>query len=832
MSADPRELLTAYADGQLDPERQAAVEQAMAASPALQAELHDIRAMQAAVRALPAAPVALRDPVRENLLRQAEQGWQRPPRRRTWLRRMLPYALAAGFVLVVGGLVLPAGMAVRHASAEQLTNAVGTTSAADSSRADEPQSTVSRVPAAPFPTVVEALKADGPMGGTRQSTGQLAESEMGASVAKGSERAREEADGLAVRDRGYTFLSAGQGRRTSPMRQGYASEKKERASNLSADLPAAEPQVDELLTSIVTAAAKPIQSKSKQDKDALLPQFPTQSPVMLAMQLANIAPAPLLTADPELRLRNIAEQYQLPLSIPDMPLQRLLAGRALPTAPGLSAGEQVLMLANRAGVQVVLANGRLGMQAPVALDPTDRLGLEPAAFASAWGTPPMAIVAQDPQLTFALDADTASFDRARSDLAAGRLPDPAGIRPEHFVNAVPADYPTPTGSEAFALYAEAGPSLFARGPVAGRSALVAVGVVGRAANADERKALRLVIALDASGSMARSGALDRARIALDGLIGKLTASDRVAVVAYGEQARVVLQATAGSDSERLRAALHTIETAGATNTAEGLALACQLAREMAEPGTALRVVLVTDGAAIAGAEEGAARTRVATLRAVGGSLLVLGVGEQAADTRALDGLVVAGDGQQVHLGSDADARRAVDGALLPARLMVLARDAKAQVTWNPERVTHARLVGYERRRLSHDAFRDDRVDAGELPSTTVVTALFEVILVDGGSGPLGTAAVRYLDTRLDTVRELACPMPGSILQPVASPRLRALACAAELAEQLRGSWWANVRPTAFSAIASACADARPLGDELARMATQAAALRPSAEAHP
>lgn len=830
MSRDPAGLLTAYADGQLDDAERLVVEAALAADADLRNQLEVIRSTQSALRDLPAAPAALRDAARERLLARVQHAWRRPRPVVSLTRRILPYAVAASMLLVIGAGLVMSGTVYFLAQQPE-------------SESEVPPVRVTSIPAASGRAEAQSKRDHVVLFGDGQvDVDQLARQDMASAISSLDQpleqaaaayespvaKGREEA--IADKETGsQSFFSAiGAGGGSSGGRRGLEERKRLFTANKMKTLDAKDaPATPPVVTGQV--AIQPVKpNRPVQSRDGLL-DFPSQAPGALANQLANIAPTPLLAADPAMRLRNLAEQYQLPLSLPS---QRFTMEQALPTAPGLSAGEQVVMLANRAGAQVVLANGRITVQAPAVLDPTDRQGLDAQAFAAAWGTPPMAIVAQDARQTFALDADTASFDRARAELDAGRLPDPAGLRPEHFINAVPADYPRPVGQEAFALYAEAGPSLFARGPSASRQAQVAVGVVGRAAAAGERRPLHLVVALDTSGSMARSGALDRARIALYGLVDRLAESDRVAVIAFGERGRVVLPATPGNDARRLREALAAVDTAGATNTTEGLSLAIQVARELAAPGSTLRVVLVTDGAAIAGAEEAEARTRVGALRAAGGSLLVLSVGEQAADTRALDSLVVAGDGQQIHLGSDDDAHRVVDQALLPARLEVLARDAKAQVAWNPERVTHARLVGYEHRRLDHAAFRDDRVDAGELPSATVVTALFEVVLAEGGSGPLGTASVRYFDTRLESVRELACPMPGSILAPQASPRLRTLACAAELAEQLRGSWWANVRPTSFRSIAAACAGLPAPADLLASMANRAEGLRPLTEVHP
>jgi Ca-activated chloride channel family protein len=205
------------------------------------------------------------------------------------------------------------------------------------------------------------------------------------------------------------------------------------------------------------------------------------------------------------------------------------------------------------------------------------------------------------------------------------------------------------------------------------------------------------------------------------------------------------------------------------------------------------VLLATDGAALAGDAAPAAEAAVARWRGLGVSLLVVGCADEQYDGAALERLAQQGDGEHLVAASDQQARELFSGRLLPARLAILARDAKAQVTWNPERVAHARLIGFEQRRLSHEQFRDNTVDAGELAQDAQATALFEIVLHDRGSGQLGTAAVRYHDTRLDRVVELSRQLPGGLVAATASPRLRLFACAAELGEQMQAGWWRNVR---------------------------------------
>ncbi|HYX23975.1 MAG TPA: von Willebrand factor type A domain-containing protein [Thermoanaerobaculia bacterium] len=65
--------------------------------------------------------------------------------------------------------------------------------------------------------------------------------------------------------------------------------------------------------------------------------------------------------------------------------------------------------------------------------------------------------------TFGLHVDTASYEAARRDLLAGRLPDPDSVRVEEWVNAFDYGDPAPARRD-FALRAEGAPPPFAHGP--------------------------------------------------------------------------------------------------------------------------------------------------------------------------------------------------------------------------------------------------------------------------------------------------------------------------------------------------------------------------------
>jgi len=468
-----------------------------------------------------------------------------------------------------------------------------------------------------------------------------------------------------------------------------------------------------------------------------------------------------------------------------------------------SYGQALLAAARRNGLQLRFEDGgcRLHAQA-VPLDPTALYGWDATLFARTFETSPMQEVARSPRLTFALDSDTSSFAMARSRLEHDQLPDPRSIQPEQFINAMPLDYPPATGAATFTLYAEAGPSPFAVGALAPRTALLALGVVTRAPAPDERRPLDLVVAVDCSGSMARPGSLDRIQLALHEMAAQLRADDQLTIVRFSDQAAVALPATAGNQVARIDAAISGLRCGGSTNGAEGLMLAYQLAAEHLQGGSEHRVLFATDGATLQGPAATRVWERLAGYQADGIALMVVGCGGDDRQQRALQDLADHAHGQHVYLASDDQARELARGPLLPGHLQILARDAKVQVTWNPQRVAYARLIGYEQRRLQDADFRRNDVAAGELAHEVQVTALFEIVLTEGSTGPLGAAAVRCFDTRWQAVREQAFPLPGSLLAPLDSPRLELCACAAQLAELLQHGWWSNVRCASWPTLVS------------------------------
>ncbi|MFB7336527.1 von Willebrand factor type A domain-containing protein [Streptomyces adustus] len=385
--------------------------------------------------------------------------------------------------------------------------------------------------------------------------------------------------------------------------------------------------------------------------------------------------------------------------------------------------------------------------------------------------------------TFALDVDTASYGYARRSLAEGRRPDPSTVRPEEFVNSFRQDYERPEGN---------GFSVTVDGARTGGDgwSLVRVGLATRAADpAGERPPAALTFVIDVSGSMEEPGRLDLAQESLGVMTEQLRDDDSVALVTFSDRARTVLPMTRlGGHRERVHRAVDGLEAQESTNLDAGLRTGYATAVEGLRKGATNRVVLISDALANNGdTDPDSILERISTARREHGiTLFGVGVGSEYGDA-LMESLADKGDGHTAYVSNEDDARK-VFCDQLPQNIDLTARDAKAQVAFDPGTVAAFRLVGYDDRRVADDDFRDDRVDGGEVGPGHTVTALYAVRLKDGAGGHLATATVRWLDPATRAPHEESGGLEtGSLARSVwsASPRFQVTATAAYFADALR-----------------------------------------------
>jgi Ca-activated chloride channel homolog len=394
---------------------------------------------------------------------------------------------------------------------------------------------------------------------------------------------------------------------------------------------------------------------------------------------------------------------------------------------------------------------------------------------------------RDNRSTFGLDVDTASYTVARRYIADGNLPDPASVRVEEYVNFFDQGYVAPEQGT-FAIYCDGGPSPF----LAEDEVLLRIGIKAREVARRERADAALTFVIDVSGSMARENRLELVKDSLKLLVSRLRASDSVAIVVFGTDARVALRPTSARDQGEIIAVVESLQPGGSTNAEAGLRLGYEMARAQLREGGINRVVLASDGVANVGLTDAESILRQIRDDAQAGiQLVTVGVGMGNYNDALLEQLADQGDGFYAYIDTIDEAERLfVEG--LTATLQSVALDARVQVEFDPAVVESYRLIGFENRAINDKDFRSSRVEAGAIGSGHSVTALYALRLSRESSDRdrIGTISLRWIDpdsnqasevTRDVRVSELANSFRGT------APEFQLDALVAATAERFRGS---------------------------------------------
>ena len=410
-------------------------------------------------------------------------------------------------------------------------------------------------------------------------------------------------------------------------------------------------------------------------------------------------------------------------------------------------------------------------------------------FFKHYGVNPFIDTEDDRLSTFAMDVDTASYTVARRFITDGNLPLPEAVRVEEFVNYFDHNYEPPE-EEAFAIHIEGSPSPFG-GP---NHLLMRVGLKGKTIPADERKDATLIFVIDVSGSMDRGDRLGLVKRSLELLVGQLRPQDKVGIVIYGSRGHVLLEPTAGSNTETIMGAVNALRSEGSTNAAEGLELGYRMAERELHPDRITRVMLLSDGVANVGDTGPDSILKLIKNQVEEGvTLSTVGFGMGNYNDILMEQLANDGNGAYAYVDTLKEAQR-IFVENLTGTLQVIALDSKVQVDFNPDVVSRYRLLGYENRRVADEDFRNDQVDAGEVGAGHSVTALYEVKLREDAQGEMAKVFIRYEDPDSRNVTELSRAFNTDQLADSfeqSAPTFRLAAVAAELAEILRESYWAQ-----------------------------------------
>lgn len=476
---------------------------------------------------------------------------------------------------------------------------------------------------------------------------------------------------------------------------------------------------------------------------------------------------------------------------------------------GLSASHDVAKPANVAPVaelKSAAVQGAVSQRMPLPAPMTTRLVMQDSATMAYRSEPreqyqnlpdnPVHRVAETPVSTFSVDVDTGSYANVRRFLNQGSLPPEGAVRLEEMVNYFPYNYALPTDGSPFGVTTEV-----ATTPWNPHTQLLRIGIKASDRAVADLAPANLVFLVDVSGSMDRREGLPLVKSTLKLLVDQLRDQDRVSLVVYAGESRVVLKPTSGRDKARIRNAIDQLTAGGATAGASGIELAYQMAREGFIDKGINRILLATDGDFNVGVSDfDSLKQMAADQRKSGVSLTTLGFGVDNYNEHLMEQLADAGDGNYAYIDTLREARKVLVEQL-SSTLAVVARDVKLQVEFNPARVSEYRLLGYENRALKREDFNNDKVDAGEICAGHTVTALYEIVPkgekgwleplrytsapeVAHNTGELALLRVRYKPAAGGDSRLIERPIVNA--STAASDDLRFSAAVAAFAQQLKG----------------------------------------------
>ncbi|MBV4554035.1 VWA domain-containing protein [Pseudomonas sp. SWRI102] len=411
---------------------------------------------------------------------------------------------------------------------------------------------------------------------------------------------------------------------------------------------------------------------------------------------------------------------------------------------------------------------------------------------------PIHSVAETPVSTFSVDVDTGSYANVRRFLNQGSLPPDGAVRLEEMVNYFPYHYALPADGSPFGVTTEIAPS-----PWNPHTRLLRIGIKASDRAVADLAPANLVFLVDVSGSMDRREGLPLVKSTLKLLVDQLRDQDRVSLVVYAGESRVVLKPTSGREKAKIRNAIDQLSAGGSTAGASGIELAYQMARESFIDKGINRILLATDGDFNVGISDFDSLKQMATdQRKSGVSLTTLGFGVDNYNEHLMEQLADAGDGNYAYIDNLLEARKVLVGQL-SSTLAVVARDVKLQVEFNPAQVSEYRLLGYENRALKREDFNNDKVDAGEIGAGHTVTALYEIVArgekgwldplryasvpkSDGTPGELAMLRVRYKPAEGGNSRLIEHPIAAAQQNDKPSDDLRFAAAVAAFAQQLKG----------------------------------------------
>ncbi|TWI90700.1 YfbK domain-containing protein [Chitinophaga japonensis] len=359
---------------------------------------------------------------------------------------------------------------------------------------------------------------------------------------------------------------------------------------------------------------------------------------------------------------------------------------------------------------------------------------------------------------FALDVDRAAYSNIRRFVRLKERVPADAVRIEEMVNYFHYNYPLPDSNQLLAIHTS-----YAVCPWQPAHKLLQVAVRARQVDIDSLPASNLVFLIDVSGSMGTPNKLPLLQAAFRVLVNNLRPNDRVAIVAYAGAPGIILPATPGDQKEKILNAIDYLSAGGATAGEAAIKMAYQIAVENFIPDGNNRVIMATDGDFNVGQTSDHEMEELILEKKESGVLLTcLGFGMGDYKDSKLETLSSKGNGNFAYIDNLEEANK-IFAQEFGSTLFTVAKDARAQVWFNPEVVKAYRLIGYENKVLKEDNSNGDKIVGGIIGAGHCAVALYEIIPRDSAVAAdslLGEVRLRYREPSDSAVHSIRYDIPG------------------------------------------------------------------------
>ena len=415
--------------------------------------------------------------------------------------------------------------------------------------------------------------------------------------------------------------------------------------------------------------------------------------------------------------------------------------------------------------------------------------------------------------TLSADVDTASYTLLRKLINSGyslselqNLAKSWIIRTEEMVNYFTYNYADAPEGEMFGTRAT-----ISKTPWNEETYLLTLGI--KAKEIETSSPNNLVFLIDVSGSMSSEDKLPLLQTAFSYLVSQLNENDTVSIVTYAGDERVVLDGCAGNKKETILDAINHLTSGGSTNGEAGIRRAYEIAEAHFKPNGNNRIILASDGDLNVGISSPEELERLVSSKKDSGIFLsVLGFGSGNFRDANMSAIAQNGNGVYHYIDCAKEAERIFATSLL-STIYTVAKDAKFQLTFDPDYVSEYRLIGYENRLLAQEDFEDDTKDAGDVGSGHTLTVCYELKLtenaISGGTGDQDTAlenwiklAMRYKEPDEAVSRESELMIGEAELADAPDSEIRFIAAIIETCMLIRNSQYGNKATTLNSIIST------------------------------